>query len=292
MTTYKRRQRVIIFIVCMLSLATCINDAPPAVGLDAASSQQLEVQINDATYSGSPLYPDIIVKHAGKTLRKGADYSVAYRSNVNAGQGKAIVTGKKSYAGKRATATFSIAKAPISHATCTGLAKSYDWTGKQVKPSIVLRFGKKTLKEDRDYSLSYGTNTNPGKATITIAGMRNFTGTFTLTFAITKASLAKASIDKISSRYTTSLSDVKPKPKVKLAGKTLKEGADYTVSYKNNRKPGTASLTVKGKGKYTGHKTVKFKLVNMGDDLARAACKLSYSRGVHYQGGKYPGTRK
>ena len=39
---------------------------------------------------------------------------------------------------------------------------------------------------------------------------------------------------------------------VKAGSKVLKKGRDYTVSYKDNVNVGKATLTVKGKGKYTG----------------------------------------
>ena len=40
--------------------------------------------------------------------------------------------------------------------------------------------------------------------------------------------------------------------KVKLGKKTLKQGTDYAVSYKNNKNIGKATVTIKGKGKYEG----------------------------------------
>ena len=51
---------------------------------------------------------------------------------------------------------------------------------------------------------------------------------------------------------------LKPAVTVKHGKVTLKKGADYTVSYKNNVKPGTATVTVKGKGHYTGAAKVTF----------------------------------
>lgn len=42
---------------------------------------------------------------------------------------------------------------------------------------------------------------------------------------------------------------------------TLKNGTDYTVSYKNNTNPGTATVTITGKGKYRGTITKTFKIV-------------------------------
>ncbi|MBP3854245.1 MAG: fibronectin type III domain-containing protein [Ruminiclostridium sp.] len=53
----------------------------------------------------------------------------------------------------------------------------------------------------------------------------------------------------------------KPAVTIKDGDKTLKKGTDYTVSYKNNTNIGTASATIKGKGDYTGTKTVKFSIV-------------------------------
>lgn len=49
-------------------------------------------------------------------------------------------------------------------------------------------------------------------------------------------------------------------PAVKVGGRTLKNGTDFTVSYKNNTEPGTATLTVTGKGNYSGSVSKTFKI--------------------------------
>ena len=56
---------------------------------------------------------------------------------------------------------------------------------------------------------------------------------------------------------------------VKLSGKTLKRGTDYTVTYKNNKNVGKATVTIKGKGKYTGTITKKFKINPKGTSLKK-----------------------
>ena len=73
----------------------------------------------------------------------------------------------------------------------------------------------------------------------------------TKTFKITGKSLTKASVSGISNKVYTGKA-IKPAPVVKLGGKTLKKGTDYTVSYKNNKKVGKAAVTVKGKNSYEG----------------------------------------
>ena len=53
---------------------------------------------------------------------------------------------------------------------------------------------------------------------------------------------------------------IKPNPVVKLDGAKLIEGTDYTVSYKNNKKIGKATVTITGIGDYTGTVKKTFKI--------------------------------
>lgn len=52
-----------------------------------------------------------------------------------------------------------------------------------------------------------------------------------------------------------------PDVKIKDGSYTLKKGTDYTLSYKDNKKIGKATVTITGKGKYSGTKTVTFKII-------------------------------
>lgn len=54
---------------------------------------------------------------------------------------------------------------------------------------------------------------------------------------------------------------LKPSVTVKDGSKTLKKGTDYTVTYKNNKAVGTATVTVTGKGGYSGTKFLAFQIV-------------------------------
>ena len=66
-----------------------------------------------------------------------------------------------------------------------------------------------------------------------------------------KTSIKKASVSGVSNKNYNGKSQ-KQSIKVKLGKKTLKQGTDYTVSYKNNKNIGKATVTIKGKGKYEG----------------------------------------
>ena len=196
--------------------------------------------------------------------------------------------------------------------------KSAFYTGQEVKPEVEVSYRGTKLVEGVDYRLEYSNNIEIGEARIDVYALGNFSGSGSCTFQIiaepepvneatpentpentpddttpsdttpstetvTSAPtvsnvITKASIAPIQARYTSGLSKVKPAVTVTVDGKMLKAGTDYTVTYKNNKAPGTAKATVKGKGIYSGSVTVSFKLVNLGDDLARVACKLSYSK--------------
>jgi len=99
-----------------------------------------------------------------------------------------------------------------------------------------------------------------GTATVIIKGRGNFGGSVKKTFRIVQANISKASVAKIGTQKWTTKA-IKPKPVVKYGGTTLKQGTDYTLSYKNNVKAGsTATITITGKGSFKGTKTVTFKI--------------------------------
>ena len=85
----------------------------------------------------------------------------------------------------------------------------------------------------------------------------NFTQTTT---SSSSKNISSLSFSKISNKAYTGKA-IKPSVTVKDGDTKLKKGTDYTVSYKNNKNIGTASVTIKGKGDYTGSKTIDFKIV-------------------------------
>lgn len=64
------------------------------------------------------------------------------------------------------------------------------------------------------------------------------------------------SLKSASAAYTGKA--ITPAVTVTVGGKTLKNGTDYTVAYKNNVNPGTATVTVTGKSTYKGTLTKNF----------------------------------
>lgn len=64
------------------------------------------------------------------------------------------------------------------------LTSKVTYNGKAQKPSVVVKYGSKKLKNGTDYKLSYKNNKNIGTATITLTGKGSYQGTRRLTFRI------------------------------------------------------------------------------------------------------------
>ena len=69
------------------------------------------------------------------------------------------------------------------------------------------------------------------------------------------------------------LKAIKAAVTVKYGKKKLKQGTDYTVAYKNNKNVGVATVTVTGKGGYTGKKTLSFKILPRKSAITKASVK-------------------
>ena len=72
--------------------------------------------------------------------------------------------------------------------------------------------------------------------------------------------LSAATVSAITNQAYTGKA-IKPVPSITLNGTTLTNGTDFSLSYTNNKKIGTATVTITGIGNYTGTITKTFKIV-------------------------------
>lgn len=78
--------------------------------------------------------------------------------------------------------------------------------------------------------------------------------------------ISKAKVAAIGNKTYTGKA-ITPTVKVTYNGKILLKNKDYTLSFKNNKNVGTASIIITGKGSYTGTKTVTFKIVKAANTM-------------------------
>ena len=218
--------------------------------------------IADQTYTGAAITPSVTVKSGSKTLTLNTDYTVSYSNNINVGKATVTIRGKGNYSGTK-TVTFKIVQVTTVLTILT--INDFTYTGSAQTPGITVRCGAKNLTETTEYTVSYSNNINAGQATVTVTGVGNYAGkTATAYFNILAKSIAGATISSIADKEYTG-SAIKPSVTVKDGSKKLVSGTDYTVSYSNNVEPGTAKVTVKGKGNYTGSKSITFTITKSSE---------------------------
>ena len=123
-----------------------------------------------------------------------------------------------------------------------------------------------------DISVTYENNINVGTATIIYTGKNNYTGEIRKNFKITEASITDDMIANIPSvTYNTKAHT--PDVTVTFEGSTLEAGKDYDVAYTNNINAGTATVTVTGKGNFTGTASKTFTINKAG--LTLNPCTIS-----------------
>ena len=115
-----------------------------------------------------------------------------------------------------------------------------------------------TLIKDTDFSVDYSNNTNVGVATVKVTGIGNYTGEISKTFQIVEAGGMVVTVNDGQGPFTYNCAAHTPNITVKKGETTLSVNTDYTAVYTNNVNAGTATITVTGKGNYSGTASTTF----------------------------------
>ena len=221
----------------------------------------------ELTYTGNELTQTVTVTVNGKTLTVGTDYTVSDLTGTEPGSYPVTVAGTGNYTGE-VTKSFTISKAQISSAAITYDAGPYGYTGKEWKPEVTVSFNSATLTAGNDYTVSYENNINAGTAKIIITGIGDhFTGLTEKTFTINSAEISGCTFAPIADvTYNTKAHT--PEVTVAISGRTLEADKDCTVSYASNVNAGTATVTVTGKGNFTGSANTTFTIAKADLNLS------------------------
>ena len=154
---------------------------------------EIKTEYKAVTYTGKEKIPAVTVKDVNGNILTEKDYTLQYKNNVKAGTATVTATGKGWCRGT-VSKTFKIVQRNLSSCGKVAVKQTeFAYNGMAQKADIVVtaQIAKKkyTLKEGKDYTLSYHDNVNPGTATITITGKGNYKGTLKQTFTILPASV-------------------------------------------------------------------------------------------------------
>lgn len=159
-------------------------------------------------------------------------------------------------------AVFASAETDISNATIYldgySSSLSYSYTGSQITPTVSVKTGSSTIPST-NYQVAYMNNINAGTATVTVTGTGDYSGTCSKTFTIKPVSISYATVSAANVYYSGKAE--KPVITATYNNKTLVEGVDYTVDTSTRTSVGSTSVSVNGKGNFSGYKTVSYEIV-------------------------------
>ena len=247
---------------------------------------KLQLSVTDAAY----LMQEARLK--GTKFFPGDNPWLTREEGEDAGKYKILIGGMdfgKNFTIRLKPAVFKISKKNLADANVVvKTISNQQYTGKPIKldkDQLVVTYGSMTLEQGKDFTVKYKNNTKAStdtrKATVTLKGKGNYTGTREVTFNIIQSGgggshggddsgihISSVSVEPIPDQTYTGKA-VKPSPVLRYNGKRLKKGSDYTLSYENNVRIGTATITVTGKGFFTGTTWLSFNIVPRGTKFTK-----------------------
>ena len=209
----------------------------------------------------------IVVKLNGKVVSQKAEdgttdnYTISYEDNREVGTAKIVIrAGENSgYVGS-CSKTFSIKGMPFSARTVeiTGFETKLPYTGKVIRQNVELKdkASGELLEKNMDYSITYLKNLNAGKATMTITGLKKYSGTIKKTFTIDKVNLTTEMVQQTEMTVRQNRAGVTPDVEILYEGKILVKDVDYKLTYTGNKNTTTetrkAYINIAGKGNFKG----------------------------------------
>ncbi|NLG03090.1 MAG: hypothetical protein GX567_04585, partial [Clostridia bacterium] len=234
-------------------------------------------------YKYEEICPEVIVtRNDGELiLNETKDYTVTYSNNQNVGKATVTITGVGNYE-NTATKTFTIQQTAIDEDMIALEQDLYPYTTQAVKPSVTVSMNGHILKEGSDYTKSYANNINRSKedkkASVIVKGIGNFKESASKTFSIGQADLDLASVTLAYKSIEWQAGKVyEPAVSAKYGTRTLIKNKDFTVTYVDNDKVGTAKVILRALDSaecdFIGTKESEFSI--LGKNVAKLKASLS-----------------
>lgn len=235
------------------------------------------------TYDGTEHKPTVTLLKNGDEVAE-SDYTVSFKGDlVNAGTVNVIVEGKGNLEGTL-TREFTIAAADFSKCEVTLSDKPiYFYENKAYTTEFTVKDGSKLLKEGKDFTVEYQYNDKPGNANVIFKGMGNYTSSqISKQFFIVPRDFYYCDITLSGESFTETGKEIKPEVTIKFGEKILQKDKDFIVLYVDNVKPGTATVTISGKGTYTGSVSKTFKIARAKATIKAASKTVTMNSSKKY----------
>jgi uncharacterized repeat protein (TIGR02543 family) len=156
----------------------------------------------------------------------------------------------------------------------------YTYTGSAITPGFTVSLTNVDLHVGTNYVASWADNTNAGTATVSVSLTNRPSGVQTNTFRIKPKPLEDGMVQVIlpdAGWCTYDGTAQQPGVAVSWNGRTLEAGTDYEIEgWTNNVNAGEGTVTVRGKGNFTGRASAPFAIAKRSVTLTSASAEKTY----------------
>ncbi len=173
------------------------------------------------------------------------------------------------------------------------------YTGKAIKPEVVVAKGEEILTPGVDYVLSYQNNKKVASAdaknapTVTVKGKGRYSGSISRTFSIVPQEISEETISLGNLVHAANGKVQKRRPSVTVDGRKLVYKKDFLLIYPVDsetayKNPGKYPVTICGIGNYSGEYTAELILldknqIKAGELTVGKIANYTYTRGAVYK---------
>lgn len=240
-------------------------------------------------YNGHRIVPEVLEVYSGSVKLESGQYSVLYDENLNVGDGAIIIRGEGAYAGD-AELKFKIEQETVNNLFDISLGsntvvynKKAASTADGIHPEVTVTYSSDgTVAREEDYHLRFADNTNQtsGRPTAYVivepgssGNCKSGTANLQQSFTISQANLNGQDITvKVLGSHSYTGTQITPEFEIYQDDVLLtaynQTSPDYNEpAYGTNINAGKGSISVTGKGNYTGTRLIEFdiKKFNLGD---------------------------
>lgn len=235
------------------------------------ANAQVEVTLDD---DGEVV---VEVKYNNKVLVKNSDYT--YSINHAGSKIEVTVTGVGEYGGSvLKTIDVDIQGKDLAECSLNVEEVPLAFNGKEQTVPFTVKDGDIQLEENVDFTVAYKDNIDAGTATLIVTGIGSYEGELTAKFQIGTVDITSDVVTKdysnVSVQYEYKKMEIQPIVKMKQGDYNLSSMKDFEVEYVNNMNPGTAKITLRGIGNYTGTITKEFTINKR--KMANASVKTKF----------------
>jgi len=230
---------------------------------------EITLASEEVLYDGTARCPKVTVVYQDETLAEGVDYTLEYENNIEPGVATMTIRGKGRFSDVLEK-NFTIRPAGI----CSLDIESGTRIAREVEPLTYdsswfadASSSYKMYVDGKDLSQGAGVgayNWVPRAVGDHLLTYRSYSGGYLVSdeyqarFHVNGRDLVHATITFNDKTILYDGTERKPSITLTLAGKTLVEGVDYSLSYSNNINPGVGIITVTGLGSYVDILDVPF----------------------------------